>query len=77
MKTFLIVLHLFAADGTSTDVPMDNWVFTAQDQCARSVAFINQGQDVLKRLYTCQAVRPNDPTATLVDAGKDAIKRTS
>ena len=75
MKTFLIVLHLFAADGTSTAVPMDNWSFAAKDQCAESVAFINKGQDTLKRIYTCETVSPTDPTLAAMEPKASAKKK--
>jgi hypothetical protein len=76
MKTFLIVLHLFAADGTSTDVPMDNWVFASQDACAESIAFINKGQNVMKRLYACQVVSPNDPALAAMERPVSVKKKS-
>jgi hypothetical protein len=60
MTQFAVLLHLFLANGSSVDVPLDKWVFASKDACAQSIALLNTGLDPAKRQYACveQSVHP-------------------
>jgi len=79
MTKFLIVLHLFLANGTSNDVSFESWAFESNDECAQSVAVLNKGLDPTKRAYACQIQLPADPTMIALDkndVAKNAKKKS-
>lgn len=59
MKTFVLALTLLAADGSTTQMPVEMWRFASMAECAKSSLFINKGKVATSTRYSCVEYDPS------------------